>query len=179
MKNTITIALLVLFTSFGFSQAKKDIKYGIRAGYNISNLDFDPDATFDNQHRNGFAFGGFAEIPFSEKLFLFTELQWSAEGGKATDIRADYLNLPVMLRYAISENLTFGLGPQASLKTWKNRDGFKTFTFSGVAGLEYMISVDIFLDLRYSYGLTNILDDIAAPFEAKNNNIQIGIGMKI
>ena len=109
MKKLITIALVVSFTTIGFSQADKDIKYGIRAAYNISNLDFDPDATFDNQHRNGFAFGGFAEIPFSEKVFLMTELQWSAEGGKATDIRADYLNLPIQLRYAISENLTFGL----------------------------------------------------------------------
>jgi opacity protein-like surface antigen len=179
MKKILTTFALVCITTIGFSQSAQDVKYGIRAGYNISNLDFDPGAPVSNEHRNGFAFGFFAEIPLSEKTSVNTELQWSAEGGKERGIRANYFNVPIQFRYVLSENLTIGAGPQLSLKTWEENDIFKTFAFSGVAGIEYMFTSDLFLDLRYSYGFTNILDDDAAPFEANNFNLQIGIGIKI
>ncbi|MCC1485609.1 porin family protein [Winogradskyella immobilis] len=179
MKTILAIFALVCFTTIGFSQSTKDVKYGIRAGYNISNLDFDPEAPIENRHRNGFAFGFFAEVPLSEVTSINTELQWSAEGGKSRDIRANYFNLPIQLRFALSENLSIGAGPQVSLKTWEDNDSFSTFAFSGVAGVEYVFTNDLFIDLRYSYGLTNILDDEASPLEATNFNFQIGIGIKI
>lgn len=179
MKNILVTLALVCFTTIGFSQSTQDVKYGIRAGYNISNLDFDPDAPIRNDHRNGFAFGFLAEIPLSEKVFLNTELQWSAEGGKERDIRANYINLPIQLRFALSENLTIGAGPQVSLKTWQDNDAFSTFAFSGVAGIEYMFTSDLFFDVRYSYGLTDILEDNIQGLEATNFNFQIGIGIKI
>ncbi|MDO1500791.1 porin family protein [Winogradskyella maritima] len=179
MRKFIALFLLVAVTTLSYAQENRTTKYGIRAAYNISNLDFEPGPLFENQHRNGFAFGGFAEFELSDKTFLLTEIQWSAEGAKAQEIRADYIQMPIQFRYAISENLTIGAGPQVSLKTWKDNDGFETFAFSAVGGLEYMISSDYFIDLRYNYGLTNILDDSLAPFEAKNYNIQIGIGIKI
>ncbi len=36
----------------------------LEAHLNVSNLDFDPDANFENKHRNGFAFGGFVDFSF-------------------------------------------------------------------------------------------------------------------
>ena len=65
------------------------------------------------------------------------------------------------------------------LKTWKNEDGFSTFAFSGIGGLEYMITDELFIDARYSYGITNILDKDLTSVEAKNSNIQFGFGIKI
>ncbi|RMZ51130.1 hypothetical protein EB822_04570 [Flavobacteriaceae bacterium PRS1] len=76
MKSFLLTLLFVSVTSFSFSQevnkdATKDqdkkstiedapeIKWGVRAGFNISNLDFSPDPTFENKHRNGFVFGAF------------------------------------------------------------------------------------------------------------------------
>ena len=56
MKSILLTLLFVAITTVSFSQ---EVSYGVRGGVNISNLDFDPDATFSNQHRNGFAFGGF------------------------------------------------------------------------------------------------------------------------
>ena len=68
------------------------------------------------------------------------------------DIRANYINLPVQLRFALSNKLTIGAGPQISLKTSQDSDGFETFIFSGVGGLEYEIFTDYFIDLRAVYG---------------------------
>ena len=187
MKITLTALAVILFTSFGFSQDEKETekkqtkmetRYGIRGGMNVSNLDFKPGPLFDNEHRNGFYFGGFSEFSFTEIVFLNVELQWSAQGGKAQEIRADYINLPVQLKLNLSESLSIAAGPQIGLKTWKNQDGFSTWVFSGVGGLEYMFTDDLFFDVRAVYGFSNILDD-ATNLEAKDFTLQFGIGMKL
>ncbi|WP_179006698.1 porin family protein [Winogradskyella forsetii] len=176
MKNYLLALLLVAFTTVGLSQ---DITYGVRGALNISNLDFEPDADFDNEHRNGFAFGGFVDFGFSENTSLMLELQWSAEGGKAEELRADYIHLPILLRFSLSDRMILGFGPKIGLKTWKANDLFSTAAFSGVAGLEYMITDEFFVDARLSYGLTNVIDQDLKTLEAKNNVIQFGFGMKL
>ncbi|MDY2586527.1 porin family protein [Winogradskyella aquimaris] len=177
MKKLLLASLLLCFTTICLAQ---EVRYGVRGALNVSNLDFDPDATFENKHRNGFAFAGFAEFGFTEELALHTELQWSAEGGKDEDLRADYIQMPILLKLSTSDRLSFMAGPQVALKTWKNNDGFSTFAFSGVVGAEYMITDELFVDARYSYGLTNILDEDDIPnLEAKNHVMQFGFGIKI
>ncbi len=176
MKRYVFALLFVCFTTISLSQ---EIRYGVRGALNVSNLDFDPDATFENQHRNGFAFGGFVEFDLSEDISLLTELQWSAEGGKKEVIRADYINLPILIRFSVSNRFTLGAGPQVALKTWKDKDGFASFAFSGVAGLEYMITDELFVDARLSYGFSNVLDQDETDAKAKNHVIQFGFGIKI
>lgn len=176
MKRYLFALLLVSFTTVSLSQ---DIRYGVRGALNSSNLDFEPDANFENKHRNGFAFGGFVDFGISEKVSLQVELEWSAEGGKAEELRADYIHLPVYLKFSFTNRFTVLLGPKVGLKTWNDNDGFSTFVFSGVAGLEYMITDEYFFDLRLSNGFTDILDEDSGRLEAKNHVIQIGFGIKL
>jgi opacity protein-like surface antigen len=176
MKNYLVALLFACSTTIGLSQ---DISYGIRGAINISNLDFDPDANFENKHRNGFAFGGFVDFGLTEDISVLTELQWSAEGGKDESLRADYIQLPILLRFLVSQRLTLGVGPQIALKTWEDQDAFSTFAFSGVAGLEYMITDELFLDARVSYGFSNVLDQDLTDSKAKNHVIQFGFGIKL
>ncbi|WP_045473904.1 porin family protein [Winogradskyella sp. PG-2] len=176
MKKFVFALVFACFTTICMSQ---EIKYGVRGALNVSNLDFDPDATFSNKHRNGFAFAGFVDFGLTEDVALRTELQWSAEGGKDEAIRADYIQLPILLRISVSDRLSLGAGPQIALKTWKNQDGFSTFAFSGIAGLEYMITDELFVDARLSYGFSNILDKDLTDVTAKNHVMQFGFGIKI
>ncbi|WP_370392577.1 porin family protein [uncultured Winogradskyella sp.] len=171
--------ILFVLTCFTMVCSAQEIRYGVRGALNVSNLDFEPDATFENKHRNGFAFAGFVDFGLSETVSLRTELQWSAEGGKDEDLRADYIQLPILLRLNVSDRLSFGAGPQVNLKTWKDQDAFSTFAFSGVVGAEYMITDELFVDARYSYGFTNILDEDITTGEAKNHVMQFGFGIKI
>lgn len=176
MKKTVLLLAFVMFSLYGFSQ---NAFYGVRAGYNISNLDFEPEvpAGVENAHRNGFAIGFFAEYKVSGDLSFAPEIQFSAEGAKEEFIRIDYIQLPLLLKYQLSESLSIGLGPQVGLKGHDYEDGQQNLAFSGLGGLEYKLSDEFFLDLRYSYGLTNIFDD-DTNLEAKNTNIQIGFGLK-
>lgn len=187
----ITLLFATCITSLSFSQESQVeetnqdeesefvVKYGVRGGYNISNLDFDPDANFENKHRNGFAFGGFIDMSFNESFSIMAELQYSAEGAADQELRIDYIQLPIFFRLELAEDFTLGAGPMVSLKTWEFEDGFNNFSFSGVAGLEYMLDEDLFIDVRFHYGFLNILDENLTTSEAKNTNIQFGFGIKL
>lgn len=174
MKLLTTTFILVLFTTFGFSQ---ETYFGARIGLNYSTLNFDSNDD-DVDGRYGLVVGGFVDHEFSETLSLLAELQYSAEGAKQEELRADYIQLPLMLRYKIGEWFKLGAGPQAAIKVWSHEDGFQNVVFSGVAGIEYMFTDELFLDLRYSFGLSDVLDD-EIPLDARNNYLQLGFGIKL
>ncbi|WP_341215126.1 porin family protein [uncultured Wocania sp.] len=195
MKKLLLITVLLSFSFYGFSQndnstkaidstkvmskgpAFKGVMYGIRGGYNISNLDFKAAPTMSNKHRNSMFVGFFANIGLSNTVSLMPEIQFSAEGANEETLHLDYIQAPIFFRFRISEKIHIGAGPQVSLKVHKYEDGIKNFAYSGVGGIEYKLSHMLFADLRYTYGFSNIFDD-HLNVEAKNTNIQIGIGYK-
>ncbi|TGV01136.1 porin family protein [Flavivirga rizhaonensis] len=174
MKKILLLAILFSFSIYGFSQ---DVKYGVRGGLNISNLDFDNTTGVINKHRNSIYIGFFANIGLSKIISVMPEIQFSAEGAKAEPLHLDYIQAPIFLKFRLSEKIHIGAGPQVGLKVHKEEDGVKNFAYSGVAGIEYKINYAIFADVRYTYGFSNIFDDDLLV-EAKNSNIQIGIGYK-
>jgi opacity protein-like surface antigen len=170
----ILLTVLLGFSFYGFSQ---DVKYGVRGGYNISNLDFDNAYTIQNKHRNSIYIGFFSTISLGKTVSLMPELQFSAEGASNEDLHLDYIQAPIFLRFRLSEKIHIGAGPQVGLKVYKFEDNLKNFAYSGVAGIEYKITHMIFADARYTYGFSNIFDDNVGV-SAKNTNIQIGVGYK-
>tara|TARA_R110002050_G_scaffold243212_3_gene379714 strand:- start:4837 stop:5364 length:528 start_codon:yes stop_codon:yes gene_type:complete len=174
MKRLLLLTTLLVVSFYGFSQ---DVKYGVRGGLNISNLDFDDALPIANKHRNSIYFGAFATISLSKTISIMPELQFSAEGAKEETINLDYIQAPILFRFRLSEKIHFGLGPQVGLKVHKYEDGVKDFAYSGVAGIEYKLTHVLFADIRYTYGLSNVFDDTFGV-EAKNTNIQIGVGYK-
>lgn len=174
MKKTILFAILFGMSFYGASQ---ETKYGVRAGYNISNLDFKDISVDGNDHRNGFMIGFFGEFGLSKGVSVMPELQFSSEGAHPEDLQLDYLQVPVFFKFRISEKISIGAGPQAGVKVHKTLDGIKNFAYSAVGGIEVKISHTLFADARYTYGLSNIFDDNVIV-EAKNTNIQLGVGYK-
>lgn len=176
MKKQLLLLAFVIMASVSYAQ---NAMYGVRAGINVSNLDFEPDATFDNLHRNGFAIGFFGEYSLSSSISLAPEIQFSAEGAKDRNLRVDYIQAPILLKFKLGDRMSLGAGPLIGVKVHEFEDGYRNFGFSGVGAIEFMITDEFFIDARYHYGVTNILDDNPAGLEAKNSNIQIGIGVKI
>lgn len=195
MKKLLLFTVLLGFSVYGFSQnedstktndttkvkskgsAFQGVKYGVRGGYNISNLNFDGTPNMVNKHRNSMYFGFFANIGLSKTVSLMPEIQFSAEGANEEVIHLDYIQAPIFFRFRLSEKIHIGAGPQVGLKVHKVDDGVKNFAYSGVGGIEYKLSYVLFADVRYTYGFSNVFDD-NLNFKAKNSNIQIGIGYK-
>ena len=173
MKN-ILLTVLIVFSFYGYSQ---DIKYGVRGGYNISNLDFEDNMPIANKHRNSFYIGFFSNIRLSKIVSLVPELQFSAEGARNENLHLEYIQAPIFMRFRLSEKIHIGAGPQVGLKVYKFEDNLRNFAYSGVAGIEYKLTYMIFADVRYIYGFSNVFDDNAVV-SAKNSNIQIGVGYK-
>lgn len=196
MNKILLLAILLGFSIHGFSQDKDSIKvkevnykeepkagtfqgvkYGVRGGYNISNLDFDGDSNAKNKHRNSIYIGFFANIGLSKTISIVPEIQFSAEGANEEVLNLDYIQAPIFLRFRLSEKIHAGFGPQVGLKVHKYEDGIRNFAYSGVAGVDYKINYALFIDARYTYGISNIFDE-KLGITAKNTNIQLGIGYK-
>ena len=195
MKKILLFAILFCVSIYGFSQdegttqikdtvvaptntsASKSVKWGIRGGLNISNLDFDKEISFENKHRNSMYLAVFACIRFSKTFSLQPELQFSAEGAKAEPLQLDYIQTPILFRFRLSNKLHAAVGPQVGLKVHKVDDQVNNFAYSGVGGLEYRLNYALFIDARYTYGFRNVFNDNIG-LSAKNSNIQIGIGYK-
>ncbi|MEN3324621.1 porin family protein [Mariniflexile soesokkakense] len=120
----ITISLTLLVCKIATAQ---EVKWGIKAGANMSTLKTDLDG---ENFLLGCHIGGLAEFELSEKFSLLPELLYSLEGGKIKgsfhfedegttfsidykeDIMLSYLQLPIMLRYEVVKNLSLEVGPQ-------------------------------------------------------------------
>lgn len=196
MKKLSILAILFCFAFYGFSQENDDVrikdtvkvksntssfnsvKYGIRGGLNISNLDFDKKTEFENKHRNSMYLGVFACIQFSKTMSLLPELQFSGEGAKAEPLQLDYIQAPILLGFKLGNNVQVVLGPQVGLKVHKEEDQANNLAYSAVTGIEYRLNYALFLDARYTYGFRNVFNDNLG-ISAKNSNIQIGIGYKL
>ncbi|MFI1744086.1 porin family protein [Thalassobellus sediminis] len=189
MKRLLLLTILLVISFSGFSQENETeekkskgstfqgVKYGVRSGLTISNLNFDDSPTIENRHRNSFYIGFFADIGLSKSISLVPEIQFSPEGAKIEILNLDYIQAPILFRFRLSEKIHLGLGPQVGIKVRKVDDSAKNFAYSGVAGLEYKLTHVLFADVRYIYGLSNVFDDTFGV-EAKNTNIQIGVGYK-
>ena len=122
----IILTSLMLCSAFAFSQ---EIKFGAKVGLNLSNLRGDYPAGIDEHHSKiGFNIGGFAEYEINDKFTLQPELLFSTQGntygykdyygggsyydGAEYNLKLNYLNLPIILKYKIIEKLSIDFGPQ-------------------------------------------------------------------
>ena len=106
----LSIAIVIVL---GFNQliTAQEIKFGAKAGLNLANMSGDVE---DNSMKVAFHLGGMAEIKISETFAVQPELLYSAQGAKFSDgtLSLNYLALPVMAKYAVSENFSLEAGPQ-------------------------------------------------------------------
>lgn len=129
----------------------------------------------------------------TEKFAIQPELLFSAMGATDPDIsdvkyQFNYVSLPVMLRYNITENFILQAGPQlgflmsAKVSDGDNsidiKDGFKGIDFG--AGFGAGVDFGKFnAGIRYYLGLSNIAEDTQADETYKNNGIQIFAGYRL
>lgn len=117
---SIAFIVILLFSVLGISQ---EINFGVKAGLNISSLSGDYPTQIDKISPSiGFHIGGFANYYFTEKIAIQPEILFSRQGntneGSLNGIsitqspRLNYLNLALMGKYKLTENLHLEFGPQ-------------------------------------------------------------------
>lgn len=173
----IILGCALLFAVTCFAQKAK---YGVKAGINISNFQSTNLDDEFNESRIGGMIGFFADYTISEKLHFQPEFLFSSQGTKTKGLRADYLQLPLLLRLDVLDKLSFHAGPQVGLKVYEFEDNFKNIDFALNAGIGVEIMNNLTVEGRYSFGLAEVFDDRrAGNAEGKNSVIQIGLSYKL
>lgn len=199
-KITLTLLGLVAFSTSAVAQ--QEVKFGPKAGVNIANLSGMDDA----EMKIGFHVGAVAEIKFNEKFSIQPEVVYSAQGAKGTtvtplgtiesEIKNDYINVPIMAKYYIVEGFSAELGPQVGFlmksegkvgdNTMDSKDFYKSVDFGLGVGLAYDLPMGLFVGARYNLGLSRANEDFSTQVggisietdEIKNNVIQVSVGYK-
>lgn len=163
----IILGIMACIT-FGSANAQST-KFGAKGGLNISSVTGHDEET---KSLIGFHIGGFAEIKVMKKLAIQPEFLFStqgttieaAEGSSNTDLKLNYLNIPLLAKYYITDTFTVEAGPQMGLlvsaksKGYDIHDLYKTSDFGFNLGCGYNFTENLSAGLRYTIGLTNVAD---------------------
>lgn len=166
--NVFSTVFLMLICSFALSA--QEITPGFKAGVNFANLNSDASTDMTT----GYYIGFLADIRLSDKFHVQPEVLYSREGAK--DVILDYVKVPVMLKYYISEEFALHAGPYASVITGSTRN-FQRFDAGAAAGLSYEFPFGLYTDARYNFGVLDILN-VQGLSAVRNSVIQVGIGYK-
>ncbi|MBC8754718.1 PorT family protein [Kordia sp. YSTF-M3] len=160
-----------------------ETRYGFKVGINISNYsgtNLDDIADGLNDARIGTVVGFFADIHLVNKLRFQPEFLYSAQGSKEKELRADYLQIPLMLKLELTNALNIQVGPQVGVKVHEFEDNFKNFDFAVNGGFGLEILENVSIEARYSLGLADMFDEERAPnIEGKNAVIQVGVTYRL
>ena len=208
------IAFLIIIAVCGFSQVRAQ-NFGVKAGYNYSTLSGETSSISTIEGLSGFYIGGLVELPISNMLSIQPELIFSRQGvdlrqglknfsikTDTSEIRLDYLNIPVMAKVNLGPiflegGVQFGFlvnKPKVDsyianvyLRNLLDKDSYNSFDFGVGAGLGVKLNQHFFVETRYTYSLTNVFDSNDKHFKSslisdgdnfKNSVFSIGLGMK-
>jgi len=195
MKSKLSGLITVLLVS---TAAMAQFHIGVKAGANITKIE---GKSFKEQFRSGYHLGGFAEIGFGKKFGIQPEVvfnQYSTRvdsnfshiyenvfnPGYASNIKLNYLSVPLLLTYKFLGPLSLQAGPQFAVLIDQNKtllqngqQAFKNGDFSMVAGAQLKL-LKFRLTGRYVVGLNNI-NDIDNQDKWKNQTIQLSLGLAL
>lgn len=159
---------------------------GVKAGLNISSVGGDSEGI---ESRFGYHAGVFYDMKINDVLGFQPEVVFSSQGAQAEEnsdlkIIYNYVNVPLMLKYYVNENLNIQGGPQFGVLTSAKaklddddedlKDMLETFDMGVGLGLGYEIN-KLQFTARYNLGLTNTVSD-SGDEKFPNRVIQVGVG---
>ncbi len=188
------------------SMSDNAVRFGIKAGMNVSSLSKDA-ALEDQGSKIGFNAGVFATIPVATSFNIQPEVLYSEYGDKYDQVvlgnryssarHLDYIAVPVMFQYNFVPNFYVEAGPEFGfLVSAKNKlknetnnntlnesgdykDQLNTFNFGLGLGAGYYFTDNIGITARYVAGLTDIAKNRPNGSDAVRNNVfQVGLAFK-
>jgi len=171
-------------------------RFGVKGGVNFSTVTGE---NFDSpDYRTNFHIGALVELPIASMFSLQAEALYSGQGFKSdinggiiggdgkVEYQVDYINVPVLAKIYATKGLSFEVGPQFDFKVnetidTENNDGneietseAKSFQFGVAGGLTFQTQSGFFASGRYTYGLTDMLED----GDVHSSVFQVGVGYK-
>jgi hypothetical protein len=193
MKKAFLAMMVLTLTIAAHAQG---VRIGAKLGANMNKIS---GQSFKEGYDLSYHVGGFLEIDLNKKWGLQPEVYFNqatttrTSGFNAiyttnpnanTDIKLNYLSIPILLRYNVGNMLTLNAGPQFSIlmnndKTLLQNGGsaFKGGDFAMAAGAQLNLKM-LRIYGRYNIGLKNI-NDIDNRDEWKSQQLQLGLGVRL
>jgi outer membrane protein OmpA-like peptidoglycan-associated protein len=177
--------------------------FGVKAGANMSTIDWNLDDYLDSStdYKYGFAGGIYYNIGIGNIFSIQPELLYSQMGSElgidldivpvnkakavetTEELQLDYISVPVLFKISPIWRLGIFAGPQFDYLLMAEIDGddleedFEDFDFAATAGLEFWLTRNIGLYGRYIWGLTDIYagDGNDGDIEINNQGWQVGL----
>ena len=179
------MTILIVASFFGIASAtaqsdKTGFEFGVRGGVNFATIANENSNLDSPDERTSFYAGLVAELPLQERFSLQGEVFYSGQGfdrniplvNEKVEYQADYIQVPLLAKFYIVEGLSIAAGPQFGFKVNEeidykpgsdngdiNTDSLNTFDMQGTAGLEYKFGNGLFVQGRYSYGFSDLVED--------------------
>ena len=192
------------------------MRLGAKAGVNFSSISGDTSGDFSGL--TSFHIGGLVEIPINEKFSIQPEILYSMQGAAGeyyvipfggfgtkyeTNLKLDYINIPIMAKYYVIEGLSLEAGPQFGILVSAKEEGKLIEQGSGESetfdrdvkenynsldvafglGAAYRLNNGIFFSARYLIGISQILNNdnvdtrfYLSDFNQRNNVFQLSVG---
>ncbi len=175
MKKNLLLLAFLIFASAAQAQI------GVRAGIGSSNFsNGDVQRAFTSLIRPHF--GAYYGMKVSEKLTVEPGLFYSGKGMSTVNVKnkefeesLSYLDIPVLVRYAVNEDFNVFMGPQAGFllaRTYTEESVKITDTapvggyeIGGVMGVGYQLTAELNLQASYDFGIVPF-----KYFEADHHN---------
>jgi len=164
---------------------------GLKGGYSLSSITGDGASVLPNAaNLPSFHVGAYGQLGINKFASVQVELLYARRGYRTTlgstaayNTRLNYLDLPVLFVGNLTPNLSFHVGPQASVLLNVARDGanvpldsrYQRFALGGVGGLEYRVG-PARLGARYNLSFSRLYEQDAnvqynsgAVFLSNNN----------
>ena len=155
---------------------------GVRGGAYFSSVKLDTDiGSGDSDSSTGFYIGAFFNLNLGEKLGIRPEFNYLSipVGGDLSELKMDQIQIPVLLVLNLGEQFKVMAGPSFGFMV-DSADGQESFNLAVDMGATFDVGKKLFLEARYSLGLTNLIEDSAFSDVADLtvNGFQVGAGFK-
>jgi len=195
------IVLTVFLSVCGASAAvAQEVTYGATAGISLSTLSFDPSSEAEYGFRTGLVAGAFATWPLGSRLAIQPEGLFTQKGAKLDEagidatIKIDYLEVPVLVKYAITGGdrawHVFG-GPSVAFKLRSSSSAtfggstVETDNDESIEDVDYGVVMGVGLDVgrftvngRFTLGLGNINADDSDILKARTRTLAFLAGVR-
>ena len=170
------LLLVIAMVALGFTASAQT--FGVKAGLNFSNVELNADGgSISPDSQTSFYLGGVVDFKISEKFHIQPEVLFSAEGFENFDM--NFINVPVMAKYYITENFNLQAGPQVGfLVDAEDTEGLNSVNFGLGFGAAYEIEGGLFFDARYNMGISDLTDSGSDGVELTTNTFQVGLGYR-
>jgi opacity protein-like surface antigen len=200
------ILLVIIAFAFVSTVSAQEIKFGVKAGLNISNIS----AMKINGNKGdaadmivGMHAGAFANFSFSDLLGLQPEVLFNMQGGKEEDVTThlNYISIPILLDIKPFKDFSILVGPQIGFNVYKSISDDETtikgsdyedflkslglksnaLDFAAIIGVQYTFIDHLSVGVRYNWGFTKTIQSDASGIEVSggtNGVIQATIGWR-